>query len=138
MQARLSMDILKGTGRSKFVRTQRGLFTLRSTLARSADVGNKSDGIAPISEYVAERRVLRTPKEEVLCVSDGAFREVLTFQGIDTDSGPILDRLLSEKNVLYVSRSEAEARDDAKQLVTYVLVQCGQRLLFFRRSYLRQ
>jgi predicted NUDIX family phosphoesterase len=135
MQARLSMDILNGIGRSKFVRTQRGLFTLRSTLARS-DVGNKSDGIAPISEYVAERRVLQTPKEEVLCVSDVAFREVLTFQGIDTDSGPILNRLLSEKNVLYVSRSEAEARDDAKQLVTYVLVQCGQRLLFFRRSYL--
>jgi predicted NUDIX family phosphoesterase len=136
MQARLSMDILKGIGQSKFVRTQRGLFTLRSALVKSADLWNTSDGIAPISEYVAERRVLRTPKEEVLCVSDAAFREVLTFQGIDTDAGPILDRLLSEKNVLYVSRSEAEARDDAKQLVTYVLVQCGQRLLFFRRSYL--
>jgi len=136
MQARLSMDILKGIGRSKFVRTQRGLFTLRSTLARSVDVGNKSDGTAPISEYVAERRVLRTPKEEVLCVSDVAFREVLTFQGIDTDSGPILDRLFYDNNVLYVSRTEAEARDDAKQLVTYVFVQCGQRLLFFRRSYL--
>jgi predicted NUDIX family phosphoesterase len=27
-------------------------------------------------------------------------------------------------------------RNDAKQFVTYVLVQCGQRLLFFKRSYL--
>ena len=45
-------------------------------------------------------------------------------------------QLLNEESVSYVSRSEAEVRNDAKQFVTYVMVQCGQRLLFFKRSYL--
>jgi predicted NUDIX family phosphoesterase len=69
-------------------------------------------------------------------VSQDAFGEVLTFQGIDTDATPILGRLLKDHSVEYVSRSEAEVRNDAMQFVTYVLVQCGQRLLFFKRSYL--
>jgi predicted NUDIX family phosphoesterase len=138
MQARLSTDILNGANRSRFVRTQRGRFALRSTLIGTPQSSDETEanGTPRISEYVAERRVLRFPKEEVLCTSEDAFSEVLTFQGIDTDAAPILHRLLNERNVLYVSRAEAEARDDAKQFVTYVLVQCGQRLLFFRRSYL--
>jgi predicted NUDIX family phosphoesterase len=135
MQARLSMDILNRKASSRFVRTARGRFALRSSIASHADGLNGSEGEAP-TEYVAERRILRTPREEVLCIPDVAFRDVLTFQGIDTDSTPILDRFLNPTNTLYVGRAEAEVRNDAKQFVTYVLVQCGQRLLFFKRSYL--
>jgi predicted NUDIX family phosphoesterase len=127
MQARLSMDILNRAGQSKFLRTERGRFELRAKLYNANTTG---------AEYVAEKRVLRTPKEEVLCASQNAFGEVLTFQGIDTDATPILGRLLRDDGVEYVPRSEAEVRNDAKQFVTYVLVQCGQRLLFFKRSYL--
>lgn len=138
MQARLSTDILNRAGQSKFVRTERGRFTLRSKLF---DTSRPSDEMqanhTPLAyEYVAERRALGIPREEVLCASEGAFGHVLTFQGIDTDAAPILSRLLSDENVSYVPRSEAEIRNDAKQFVTYVLVQCGQRLLFFKRSYL--
>jgi predicted NUDIX family phosphoesterase len=120
------------------VRTERGRFTLRSKLF---DASRPSDEMqtnhTPLAyEYVAERRALGIPREEVLCASEGAFGHVLTFQGIDTDAAPILSRLLSDENVSYVPRSEAEIRNDAKQFVTYVLVQCGQRLLFFKRSYL--
>jgi predicted NUDIX family phosphoesterase len=129
MQARLSTDILTKAAFSKFTRTARGRFTLRSRLD-----GTRGDTAPP--EYVAERRVLRTPKEEVLCASEAAFRDVLTFQGIDTDVAPILQRVLDEKSITYVSRSEAEVRNDAKQFITYVFVQCDQRVLFFRRSYL--
>jgi predicted NUDIX family phosphoesterase len=128
MQARLSMDILNRAGQSKFLRTERGRFELREKLSNATN----TTGV----EYVAQKRVLSTPKEEVLCASENAFAEVLTFQGIDTDATPILDRLLRDDNVDYVSRSEAEVRNDAKQFITYVLVQCGQRLLFFKRSYL--
>jgi predicted NUDIX family phosphoesterase len=92
--------------------------------------------MTPANEYVAERRVLRTPKEEVLCISENVFGEILTFQGIDTDVTPILGRLLDDGSVSYIPRSEAEVRNDAKQFVTYVLVQCGPRLLFYKRSYL--
>lgn len=143
MQARLSMDILNRGNASKFARTARGRFTLRSKLtnARALQPNDHSRakevaGAQPIEEYIAERRVLRTPAEEVLCVSESTFADVLTFQGIDTDPSPILGRLLSERSIHYIPRSQAESRDDAKQFVTYVLVQCGQRLLCYRRSYL--
>ncbi len=135
MQARLSMEILNRGGDSRFVRTARGRFALRSSvesLINSPDVSSR-----PVpTEYVAERRVLRTPKEEVLCIPEVAFRDVLTFQGIDTDATPILNRFLKIDSTIYVGRAEAETRNDAKQFITYVLVQCGQRLLFFKRSYL--
>ena len=39
-------------------------------------------------------------------------------------------------NTLYVNRSKAERQNDVKQFITYVIVQCGHRLLSFRRSYL--
>jgi predicted NUDIX family phosphoesterase len=135
MQARLSMDILNQLGASKFARTSRGRFTLRSKLAESAKL-TEEPPLHPVAEYVAERRVLRTPKEEVLCAAEKSFRDVLTFQGIDTDASPILAELLKRDCISYIPRSEAEVRNDAKQFVTYVLVQCGQRLLFFKRSYL--
>jgi predicted NUDIX family phosphoesterase len=138
MQARLSTDILNRAAQSKFIRTERGRFTLRSKLLNAEQVPDSSQSQQPVarSEYIAERRVLRTPSEEVLCVGEGAFKDVLTFQGIDTDANPILQQLLEQERISYVSRSDAEVRNDAKQFITYVLVQCGQRLLFFKRSYL--
>jgi predicted NUDIX family phosphoesterase len=138
MQARLSTDILNRASASKFIRTERGRFTLRSKVLNAEQPRDAAQGDTPVvhSEYVAERRVLRTPREEVLCAAEAAFKDVLTFQGIDPDTTSILRHLLDEGSISYVSRSEAEVRNDAKQFVTYVLVQCGQRLLFFRRSYL--
>jgi predicted NUDIX family phosphoesterase len=136
MQARLSTDILNRPGQSKFIRTERGRFTLRSKVLDAEARATQRDSSVVHLEYVAERRVLRTPREEVLCASEDAFKDVLTFQGIDPDATPILRHLLDEGSYSYVSRSEAEVRNDAKQFVTYVLVQCGQRLLFFKRSYL--
>ena len=138
MQARLSIDILSHGQNSRFARTSKGRFTLRANLS----TGQQESGTAASEgiEYLAKRRnvpkVLRTPKEEVLCVGEDGFRDVLTFQGIDTDSTEILGRLLQERHLHYVGRADAETRDDAKQFITYVLVQCGQRLLFFSRSYL--
>ena len=80
MQARLSMDILNRAEKSRFARTGRGRFTLRSRL-KSADQGIEGTNTEhqPSREYVAERRILRTPKEEVLCVPDTVFSDTLTF-----------------------------------------------------------
>ncbi len=142
MQARLSMDILNRGSNSKFARTGRGQFTLRSKI----DSLNTSKQLVPGSndesknqqfpEYTAKPRVLRTPSEKVLCVSEPYFEKVLTFQGIDTDAMPIFKELLVDASIQYIARSEAESRNDAKQFITYVLVQCGQYLLCFERSYL--
>jgi predicted NUDIX family phosphoesterase len=137
MQARLSIDILTRGQQSRFARTSKGRFTVRAKLANATPVPDSAhEADKQSTEYLAERRVLRTPKEEVLCVKEDSFGELLTFQGIDTDPGEILTQLLQPENLEYVGRSEAETRNDAKQFVTYVLVQCGQRLLFFKRSYL--
>jgi hypothetical protein len=137
MQARLSIDILGKTRQSRFVRTSKGRFTLRSKLMSESLLSDEDGSLLnPNAEYHAERRILRTPKEEVLCVSEDRFKDVLTFQGIDTDPTEVLNQLLDGDHLHYVARSEAETRDDAKQFITYVFVQCGQRLLFFKRSYL--
>jgi hypothetical protein len=136
MQARLSVDILNRGEKSKFVRVSRGRFTLRSKLSnpdRSNDSLVDSD---TQTEYIAPRRTLRFPAEEVLCVNESEFRQTLTFQGIETDTDQLLPRLLGASTTQYILRSEAENRDDAKQFITYVLVQSGQRVLCFRRSYL--
>jgi predicted NUDIX family phosphoesterase len=137
MQARLSTDILERAHQSRFARTSKGRFTLRSKLTPNSyfyrDGGSEG---TPNLEYHAERRILRTPKEEVLCVSEERFKEVLTFQGVDTDPTEVLKELLQADHLRYIPRSEAETRNDAKQFITYVLVQCGQRLLFFKRSYI--
>lgn len=136
MQARLSIDILTRGKQSRFARTSKGRFTVRAKLTNASLVPDTAEESNPATEYLAERRVLRTPKEEVLCVKENTFGELLTFQGIDTAPGEILTQLLQPNNLEYVARSEAETRNDAKQFITYVLVQCGQRLLFFKRSYL--
>jgi hypothetical protein len=137
MQARLSINILARAHQSLFARTSKGRFTLRSRLtAETRQSGDEGPLPTPSVEYHAERRVLRTPKEEVLCVGQARFEDVLTFQGVDTDPTEILKQLLQGDHLHYVARSEAEARNDAKQFITYVLVQCGQRLLFFKRSYI--
>lgn len=137
MQARLSVDILNKGTKSKFVRTTRGRFTLWSKINSDSALDHGSNqSAATLTHYIAEKRVLRTPTEQVLCTSESAFRDVLTFQGIDVDMARILRPLLSDDAITYVPRTDAEARDDAKQFITYVLVQCGQRLLYFRRSYL--
>ena len=68
MQARLSTDILNRAGQSKFIRTERGRFSLRSKVLNAEHARDAAQGDSPVvhSEYVAERRVLRTPREEVL------------------------------------------------------------------------
>src|SRR4051812_21259872 len=79
MQARLSIDILSQGQNSRFARTAKGRFTVRSKLSLGNGDAPDEDRI----EYLAKRRdlpkVLRTPKEEVLCVHEEGFRDVLTF-----------------------------------------------------------
>lgn len=135
MQARLSLDIKHLRESSRFMRVARGRFLLRDHIAAANHVLQQSKGGPnPIAEYIAESRKLRLPTEEVLCTPERAFEKILTFQGIDGDFEAVLPRLLN--HTLYVDRTQAENRNDAKQFITYVLVQCGHRLLSFRRSFL--
>lgn len=136
MQARLSLDIKRYKGSSRFMRVARGRFLLRSHQLRDEFVPSQSisTSLNGLAEYFAEPRKLRLPSEEVLSVPERYYKEILTFQGIDNDYDDLLPKLLAE--TIYINRVEAEERNDAKQFITYVLLQCGHRLLSFRRSYL--
>ena len=117
------------------MRVARGRFVLRAVPKEFDDEMSPSyDRGGRLSEYIAEPRKLRMPSEEVLCIPEEKFRDILTFQGIDGDYGDIIPRLSS--STFYVDRAIAEDRNNAKQFITYVIVQCGHRLLSFRRSYL--
>ncbi len=135
MQARLSLDIKQLKTSSRFTRVARGRFLLRNQLKDAYDEGQLLRSESKVlSEYIAEPRKLRLPTEEVLCTPESHFESILTFQGIDGDYISVLPRLLNR--TLYIDRTEAESRNDAKQFITYVIVQCGHRLLTYRRSYL--
>ena len=103
MQARLSTDILAKKTGSKFVRTGRGRFQLRASLQSE----NLSALDSSQEEYVARRRILRMPAEQVLAVSDRYHGKYLSFQGIDTDSQVILDGLLQSGGPMYLQRASA-------------------------------
>src|SRR5215207_963653 len=103
MQARLSIDILRKQEKSKFVRTSRGRFQLRARLQEQHD-GQKHT--SPNTEYVATRRVLRLPMEQVLCVPESHYSRHLIFQGIDTDASSIIHPLISKNRI--IPRAEAE------------------------------
>lgn len=126
MQARLSTEILASGPTSQFVRTGRGKFTLRSKLGAEGD---------DVEEYVAVPRALSMPIEDVLCAIRSHYAPVLTFQGLDTNKDVLLPQLL-QMPPAYIPRSTVEGIDTVKQFVTYVIVQCGHRVLSFERSYL--
>lgn len=131
MQARLSLEILSNKNESRFVRTGRGRFTLRSRLQQ----GVRDDNDETLKEYTSVPRSLSMPVEDVLCVLRSNYAPILTFQGLDANRDEVLPALLKLPPV-YIARTEVESIDTVKQFITYVIVQCGHRVLSFERSYL--
>jgi predicted NUDIX family phosphoesterase len=138
MQARVSLDILTKGERSIFVRTARGMFYLRDLLDEDAGTVAATDGLPlaapprPIP-YTAPRRAPPPATEQVLVIPKSHYRQFLGFQGLRRDDGTLV-RDLVQGPVRYVPRTEAEAVEDYKQVVTYVLVTHGAEVLSFRRG----
>jgi predicted NUDIX family phosphoesterase/dephospho-CoA kinase len=138
MQARLSLDILNKGDQSLFVRTAPGEFWLRESLAAAteATAAHKAAVTSRSIErerYVARRRAPSASTERVLSIPKPHYDQFLTFQGLRRDDGAIL-RNLVRGPVRYIARVDAERTDDHKQVVTYVLVTHGARVLSFRRG----
>ncbi len=138
MQARLSLDILKKGEQSIFSRAARGLFCLRESLNDTARIApalgdeGTSRGPEPIT-YIATRRVPSPATERVLAIPKSHYERILTFQGLRRDDGRIVSELVSGPR-RYILRTEAEETDDHKQVVTYILVTHGAKVLSFRRG----
>jgi len=137
VQARLSLDILNKGDRSAFVRTGRGAFYLREFLANNSNnppidnmgLGNPTKP----TTYAAPRRVPSPAIERVLAIPRSHYQQLLTFQGLKSDAGSLLRDLVNGP-VRYIPRTDAEGVDDHKQVVTYVLVTHGAKVLSFRRG----
>src|SRR6266704_2968895 len=73
-------------------------------------------------------------EERVLCFERKLFEELGVFQGISLDVEKYLPVLTLSENLTYKYRSQAENDPHYKQLIPYVLIVCGDRLLRYQRG----
>ncbi len=72
-------------------------------------------------------------KEKVLCFQTRLLDEV-PFQGISTDVQTIWPKILSSPDLKYLDRATAETDPMHKQLIPYVLVVSGDKILRYERN----
>lgn len=121
MKAKLSVHIRSNGDQSPFVRTAPGRFALRAD-------------IDPGSEYVAPPLAPSPAREDVLVFPSDLLAGPLQFQGISENWRPFVEALLSSSACTYMARHDAERTAEYKQVLTYVLVTKGDRVLSFRRG----
>jgi len=73
-------------------------------------------------------------EERVLCFERKLLEQLGVFQGINLDIEKYLPVVTASKNILYINRSEAELDKRYKQLIPYVLIICGDKILRYRRG----
>jgi len=73
-------------------------------------------------------------EERVLCFKRKLLEDLGVFQGLSLDIEKYLPVVTASTNILYLNRSEAELDKGHKQLIPYVLVICGDKILRYRRG----
>ena len=73
-------------------------------------------------------------EERVLCFERSLFEELGVFQGLSLETEKYLPVFTSSAKVVYLNRSEAEQDKRFKQLIPYVLIICGDKILRYRRG----
>lgn len=73
-------------------------------------------------------------EERVLCFERKQFEELGVFQGISLETEKYLPVLTAPANTRYKNRSEAELDRNYKQLIPYVLILHGDKILRYRRG----
>ena len=72
--------------------------------------------------------------EHVLVVRRSLLERIGTFQGLRPDVEAYLPVFLNPANHFFVPRPEAEEDPSLKQLIPYIVVTCGGRILHYRRG----
>jgi hypothetical protein len=139
MQARLSMDILRKGPNSRFLRTERGKFYLRNLLGAPLSLNDDllfstEDKAHFARPFTTLRRLYPSPLEHVLTIPLEVSKTILNFQGIRRLGPRTVRKLINQHTILYIPRIEAEARNDRKQILTYILVTYRNKVLSFRRG----
>jgi len=73
-------------------------------------------------------------EERVLCFRRQLLEETGVFQGLSLDVEKYLPVITAPSQIAYLNRSEAEQDKRYKQLIPYVLILCGDRILRYRRG----
>lgn len=73
-------------------------------------------------------------QERVLCFERKLLEKLGMLQGLSLDIEKYLPVLTSASHLLYLNRGEAENDKRYKQLIPYVLVVCGRKILRYRRG----
>src|SRR5687767_7680679 len=73
-------------------------------------------------------------EEKVLCFPRKLLEDVGVFQGISLDVEKYLPVVTSGNQLVYLNRREAEQDKTYKQLIPYVLLVCGGKILRYRRG----
>ena len=72
--------------------------------------------------------------EQVLVVRRSLFDRLGSFHGLNAEISRYLPVFLEEGNHFFVPRAEAEEDPSLKQLIPYVVVTSGGKLLHYRRG----
>ena len=72
--------------------------------------------------------------EQVLVIRRSLFDELGSFHGLNPEIGRYLPVFLQPGNHFFVPRAEAEEDPSLKQLIPYVVVTSGEKILHYRRG----
>ena len=73
-------------------------------------------------------------EERVLCFPRQLLEQLGLFQGISLDVAKYLPAVTANQQLTYINRSEAELDKRYKQLIPYVLLFCGDKILRYQRG----
>src|SRR5881227_326037 len=77
---------------------------------------------------------MKPAEENVLVIKRALFDELGSFQGLNFEPRKYLDAILSRGNNFFLSRAQAEKDPTHKQIIPYVLLTHGDKVLFYVRG----
>ena len=77
---------------------------------------------------------MNPPEENILVIKRSLFDQLGAFQGLNFEPRKYLDAILSRGNNFFLRRSLAEKNPAHKQIIPYVLLAHGDRVLFYVRG----
>jgi predicted NUDIX family phosphoesterase len=83
---------------------------------------------------VAAGAPMTTPDENILVVKRSLFDQLGSFEGLNFEPRKYLDALLSRGNNFFLPRNRAENDPTHKQIIPYVLLACGNKVVHYVRG----
>src|ERR1700738_5580465 len=77
---------------------------------------------------------MNTPDENILVIKRALSDELGNFHGLNFEPHKYLEAILSRGNNFFVPRAKAENDPTHKQIIPYVLLACGDKVLHYVRG----